>query len=51
MFVGRNDGRITALDSSNGKRLWEFQTDSGVDAASSTFMHDGKQYLGELVYD
>jgi alcohol dehydrogenase (cytochrome c) len=45
VFVGRNDGRITALDSSNGQRLWEFQTDGGVNAPSSTFEHDGKQYL------
>ena len=45
VFVGRNDGRITALDSSNGKRLWEFQTDGGVNAPVSTFEHDGKQYV------
>ena len=25
-FVGRNDGRLTALDSRNGTKLWEFQT-------------------------
>lgn len=24
VFVGRNDGRLTALDSSNGEKLWEF---------------------------
>ena len=24
VFVGRSDGRLTALDSSSGKRLWEF---------------------------
>ena len=45
VFVGRNDGRITALDTRDGKRLWEFQTDGGVNAPSSTFEHDGKQYL------
>jgi mono/diheme cytochrome c family protein len=45
VFVGRNDGRITALDQSNGKRLWEFQTDGGVNAPASTFERDGKQYL------
>ena len=45
VFVGRNDGRITALDSSNGKRLWEFQTDGGVNAPVSTFLHRGKQYV------
>lgn len=45
VFVGRGDGRITALDWSNGKRFWEFQTDGGVNAPTSTFVHDGKQYL------
>jgi alcohol dehydrogenase (cytochrome c) len=45
VFVGRNDGRITALDKENGKRLWEFQTDGGVNAPTSTFEHNGKQYL------
>jgi quinohemoprotein ethanol dehydrogenase len=45
VFVGRNDGRITALDKSNGKRLWEFQTDGGVNAPSSTFEWNGTQYL------
>ena len=45
VFVDRNDGRITALDSSNGQRLGEFQTDGGVNAPASTFMHEGKQYL------
>jgi alcohol dehydrogenase (cytochrome c) len=45
VFVGRNDGRVTALDTRDGKRLWEFQTDGGVNAPSSTFEHDGRQYL------
>jgi alcohol dehydrogenase (cytochrome c) len=42
---GRNDGRVVALDKSNGKLLWEFQTDAGVNGTPSTFMHDGKQYI------
>ena len=29
IFVGRNDGRLTALDSRNGDLLWEFQTGAG----------------------
>jgi mono/diheme cytochrome c family protein len=45
VFVGRNDGRITALDTRDGKRLWEFQTDGGVNAPASTFLHDGRQVL------
>jgi len=45
VFVGRNDGRFTALDSSNGAMLWEFQTGAGVNAPSSIFEHNGKQYV------
>jgi quinohemoprotein ethanol dehydrogenase len=45
VFVGRNDGRITALDKTNGKRLWEFQTDGGVNAPASTFERNGTQYV------
>ena len=32
LFVGRNDGRLTALDSTTGKQLWEFQTGAGMHA-------------------
>jgi alcohol dehydrogenase (cytochrome c) len=45
VFVGRNDGRLTAVDSSTGKQLWEFQTGAGMHAPVSTFEHDGKQYV------
>ncbi len=45
VFIGRNDGRLTALDKSNGKKLWEFQTDGGVNAPASTFEYKGKQYV------
>ena len=45
LFIGRNDGRLTALDKANGKRLWEFQTDGGVNAPSSVFEYKGKQYV------
>jgi alcohol dehydrogenase (cytochrome c) len=45
LFVGRNDGRLTALDSANGKPLWEFQTGAGMHAPVSTFERNGKQYL------
>jgi mono/diheme cytochrome c family protein len=44
-FVGRNDGRLTALDKTNGRKLWEFQTDGGVNAPASTFEYKGKQYV------
>jgi mono/diheme cytochrome c family protein len=45
LFVGRNDGRLTALDSSTGKQLWEFQTGAGMHAPASTFEYKGKQYV------
>src|SRR6185437_4890065 len=45
VFVGRNDGRLTALDKTNGRKLWEFQTDGGVNAPASTFEYKGKQYI------
>jgi quinohemoprotein ethanol dehydrogenase len=45
VFVGRSDGRLTALDSSNGKKLWEFQTGAGMKSTASVFAHAGKQYV------
>jgi alcohol dehydrogenase (cytochrome c) len=45
LFVGRNDGRLTALDSSNGKKLWQFQTGSGMNSPAVTFEYQGKQYV------
>ena len=43
LFVGRNDGRLTALDKSNGTKLWEFMTDAGVNTTVTTFECKGKQ--------
>ncbi len=48
VFVGRNDGRLTALDSSNGSRLWDFQTGAGVNAPATIFEYKGRQMV--LVY-
>jgi alcohol dehydrogenase (cytochrome c) len=45
VFVGRNDGRLTALDSDTGRQLWEFQTGAGMNAPVSVFEHRGRQYL------
>ena len=45
LFVGRNDGRLMALDSASGKQLWEFQTGAGMHAPVSTFERNGKQYV------
>jgi quinohemoprotein ethanol dehydrogenase len=48
VFVGRNDGRLTALDKRNGKKVWEFLTDAGVNATASTFLHKGQQKIAVL---
>ncbi|MDT8399781.1 MAG: PQQ-binding-like beta-propeller repeat protein [Pseudomonadales bacterium] len=45
LFVGRNDGRLTALDSDSGRQLWEFQTGAGMNAPAISFSKDGKQYI------
>jgi alcohol dehydrogenase (cytochrome c) len=45
VFVGRNDGRLTALDSDTGRQLWEFQTGAGMNAPASVFEHGGEQYV------
>ena len=48
LFIGRNDGRLTAHDKANGAQLWEFQTDAGIHAAVSTFERNGQQYVVAL---
>lgn len=45
VFVGRNDGRFTALNSSDGQRLWEFQTGAGVNAPAAIFDYEGDEYV------
>ncbi len=45
VFVGRNDGRLTALDNETGFKLWEFQTGFGMNAPVTVFEQDGVQYV------
>jgi alcohol dehydrogenase (cytochrome c) len=45
VFVGRNDGRLTALDARNGNQLWQFQTGAGVNAVATSFQYKGKQKI------
>lgn len=45
VFVGRNDGRLTALSASTGEHLWEFQTGAGMNAPASVFEYEGQQYI------
>ena len=44
---GRNEDRGTfmAADASNGKPLWQFQTNSVWKASPMTYMFDNKQYV------
>ncbi len=48
VFVGRSDGRMTALSSDDGSILWDFQTDGGINAPASTFLYKGTQYVAVL---
>jgi quinohemoprotein ethanol dehydrogenase len=45
VFVGRSDGRLTALDKRTGVKLWEYMTDAGVNSTVTTFEHRGQQYV------
>jgi alcohol dehydrogenase (cytochrome c) len=48
LFVGRSDGRLTALDSLTGMPLWAFQTGAGVNAPATIFEHRGQQLVVAL---
>jgi alcohol dehydrogenase (cytochrome c) len=45
VFVGRNDGRLLALDAATGAQLWQFQTGAGMNAPVSVFERAGTQYV------
>src|SRR5262249_32368117 len=45
VFVGRNDRPLTAPDSSDGRKLWDFQTGAGMNSTASVFEHNGKEYV------
>lgn len=45
LFVGRNDGRLTALNSDNGRMLWQFQTGAGMNSTVSVFESGGRPYV------
>jgi methanol dehydrogenase (cytochrome c) subunit 1 len=45
VFYGTLDGHIKALDSRDGKELWNFKLPSGVIGHPITFGHKGKQYV------
>jgi alcohol dehydrogenase (cytochrome c) len=45
VFTGAATGEFLAVDASNGKKLWEFQTSSGIIGLPVTWEHQGKQYV------
>ncbi|KGG84644.1 alcohol dehydrogenase [Comamonas thiooxydans] len=49
VFQGTADGRFVAYNATSGEKLWETPTGTGVVAAPSTYMVDGKQYVSVAV--
>ena len=49
VFQGTADGRFVAYNATTGEKLWETPTGTGVVAAASTYMIDGKQYVSIAV--
>ena len=49
VFQGTADGRFIAYNATSGEKLWETPTGTGVVAAASTYLIDGKQYVSVAV--
>src|ERR1700741_2389079 len=49
VFQGSADGRFIAYNATTGQKLWEKPVGTGVVAAASTYMLDGKQYVSVAV--
>ncbi|MCC2097845.1 MAG: PQQ-dependent dehydrogenase, methanol/ethanol family [Hyphomicrobiales bacterium] len=49
VFTGVMTGEFEAYDADNGKKLWSFQTSSGILGQPITWEMDGKQYVTVLV--
>lgn len=49
VFQGTADGRFIAYNAKSGEKLWESPTGTGVVAAPSTYLVDGKQYVSIAV--
>jgi len=45
VFTGAATGEFMAFDANNGKKLWQFQTSSGIIGLPVTWEHKGKQYV------
>ncbi len=46
VFAGAPDGYLRAFNDESGEVLWKFQTGSGLYAPPTSFVMDGKQYIG-----
>jgi quinohemoprotein ethanol dehydrogenase len=49
VFQGTADGRFIAYNATTGEKLWETPVGTGVVAAASTYVIDGKQYVSIAV--
>lgn len=45
VFFGEDSGMLMAVDGSNGKPLWQFQTNQLWKASPMTYLFDSKQYI------
>jgi alcohol dehydrogenase (cytochrome c) len=45
VFTGSQTGAFMAFDSKTGKKLWQFQTGSGITGLPIAWEHKGKQYI------
>jgi alcohol dehydrogenase (cytochrome c) len=45
VFSGQLTGEFEAFDAANGKKLWQFQTGSGIEGQPVTWQQDGVQYV------
>ena len=48
VFTGAATGEVMAVDADTGKKLWEFQTGSGIIGLPVTWEHNGTQYVSIL---
>jgi alcohol dehydrogenase (cytochrome c) len=49
VFSGRLTGEFEAFDADTGKKLWQFQTGSGIEGQPVTWQQDGVQYVAVSV--
>ena len=49
VFSGQSTGEFEAFDADTGKKLWQFQTGSGIEGQPVTWKEDGVQYVAVTV--